>query len=156
MTVQQANRAPGSLPRWAIAIGVLLLLAGLPLAAWLDLRNLSEQSLRLQASDLNSVITSVRGYYAKHVVARVLAHPETTQVIHNYADVPGAIPIPATLSLELGKVIGEQQGNISYRFVSDFPFQGRAPHELDAFETMALAKLRSDPKQLVNDVSWNN
>jgi len=156
MTANQANRSPGSLPKWAIVIGVLLLLAGLPLAAWLDLRNLAEQSLRLQASDLNSVITSVRGYYAKNVVARVLAHPETTQVIHNYADVPGAIPIPATLSLELGKVIGEQQGNISYRFVSDFPFQGRAPHELDAFEKMALAKLRTDPKQLVNDVSWNN
>ena len=69
-------------------------------------------------------------------------HPGATQVIHNYADVPGAIPIPATLSLELGKVIGEQQGNITYRFVSDYPFKGRAPHELDTFEQDALAKLR--------------
>lgn len=156
MTVNQASRSPGSLPKWAIVIGVLLLLAGLPLAAWLDLRTLAEQSLRLQASDLNSVITSVRGYYAKNVVARVLAHPEMTQVIHNYATVPGAIPIPATLSLELGKVIGEQQGNISYRFVSDFPFKGRAPHELDGFEQAALQTLRRDPKQVVNDVSWKN
>jgi adenylate cyclase len=156
MTVNQATRAPGSLPKWAIVIAVLLLLAGLPLAAWLDLRNLSEQSLRLQASDLNSVITSVRGYYGKNVVGRVLAHPGATQVIHNYADVPGAIPIPATLSLELGKVIGEQQGNIAYRFVSDYPFKGRAPHELDNFEQSALDRLRSDPKQTVNDVSWNN
>src|SRR5215216_4839891 len=120
-TTTQVNRTPGSLPRWAIAAGVLLLLAGLPLAAWLDLRNLAERSLRLQASDLNSVITSVRSYYAKNVVARVLADPGATQVIHNYVDVPGAIPIPATLSLELGKVIGEQQGNITYRFVSDYP-----------------------------------
>jgi adenylate cyclase len=156
MTTPQANRSPGSLPRWAIAIGVLLLLAGLPLAAWLDLRNLAEQSLRLQASDLNSVITSVRSYYGKNVVARVLAHPGATEVIHNYIDVPGAIPIPATLSLELGKVIGEQQGNISYRFVSDYPFKGRAPHELDPFEQSALTKLRADPKQVVNQVSWNN
>ena len=156
MTVNQATRAPGSLPKWAIVIAVLLLLAGLPLAAWLDLRNLSEQSLRLQANDLNSVITSVRGYYGKNVVGRVLAHPGATQVIHNYADVPGAIPIPATLSLELGKVIGEQQGNIAYRFVSDYPFKGRAPHELDNFEQAALDKLRSNPKQTVNEVSWNN
>lgn len=156
MSEPQPTKISGSLPRWAIAIGVLLLLAGLPLAAWLDLRNLAERSLRLQASDLNSVITSVRGYYAKNVVGRVLAHPGETQVIHNYTDVPGAIPIPATLSLELGKVIGEQQGNISYRFVSDYPFQGRAPHELDGFEKDALLKLRADPKQIVNDVSWNN
>ncbi len=87
---------------------------------------------------MTSVITSVRSYYSKNVVGRVLAHPGDTQVIHNYADVPGAIPIPATLSLELGKVIGEQQGNITYRFVSDYPFQGRAPHELDSFEQAAL------------------
>lgn len=46
-----------------------------------------------------------------------------------------AIPIPATLSLELGRVIGAQQENITYRFVSDFPFQNRAPHQLDKFET---------------------
>ena len=89
MAVTQANRSPGSLPKWAIVIGVLLLLAGLPLAAWLDLRNLSEQSLRLQASDLNSVITSVRGYYGKNVVGRVLAHPGATQVIHV---VEGGVP----------------------------------------------------------------
>src|SRR5690349_20059848 len=153
MSTNPATRSPGSLPKWAIVIGVLLLLAGLPLAAWLDLRTHAENSLRLQASDLNSVITSVRGYYSKNVVARVLAHPGMTQVIHNYADVPGAIPIPATLSLELGKVIGEQQGNITYRFVSDFPFKGRAPHDLDSFEQGALQKLRGDPKQLINDVS---
>src|SRR5262249_15764821 len=146
MTVTQANRSPGSLPKWAIVIGVLLLLAGLPLAAWLDLRTVAEQSLRLPASDLNSVITRRRGYYSKNVVGRVPGHPEMTQVIHNYATVPGAIPIPATLSLELGKVIGEQQGNISYRFVSDYPFKGRAPHELDSFEQGALQTLRSDPK----------
>src|SRR5436190_4064384 len=94
-------------------IAVLLLLIGLPLAVWLDLRNLAERSLLLQANNLNSVITSVRSYYATNVVARVLASPGGTKVIHNYLEVPGAIPIPATLSLELDKVIGEQQGNIS-------------------------------------------
>jgi len=156
MTSQPATSTPGRLPGWALAIGVLLLLAGLPLAAWLDLRNLAEGSLRLQASDLNSVITSVRSYYSKNVVGRVLAHPGDTQVIHNYADVQGAIPIPATLSLELGKVIGEQQGNITYRFVSDYPFQGRAPHELDSFEQAALTQLRADSSQIINQVSWSN
>ena len=110
-------------------IAVLLLLIGLPLAVWLDLRNLAERSLDLQANNLNSVITSVRSYYARNVVARVLASPGATQVVHNYSSVPGAIPIPATLSLELGKVIGEEQGGIAYRFVSDYPFKGRAPHE---------------------------
>jgi adenylate cyclase len=131
---------------------VLLLLMGLPVAVWLDLRNLSETTLRHQANDLNSVISSVRAYYAANVVARVLASPEATQVIHNYQSVPGAIPIPATLSLELGRVISQQQANISYRFISDYPFRTRLPHFLDHFETNALATLRAHPNQQVTGV----
>ena len=73
--------------------------------------------------------------------------------MHNYETIPGAIPIPATLSLELGRVISEQQQNITYRFVSDYPFKNRAPHLLDEFETDALATLRDDPKQLITEVS---
>ena len=73
------------------------------------------------------------------MVGRVLPRPACTQVVHNYETIPGAIPIPATLSLELGKVISEQQQNITYRFVSDFPFKNRAPHPLDEFETRCAA-----------------
>src|SRR4029077_18796545 len=130
-----------------------LLLAALPVAVWLDLTNLVDAALRRQASDLNSVISSVRGYYATNVVGRVLANPGATQVIHNYEAIPGAIPIPATLSLELGKVIGAQQENITYRFVSDFPFKNRAPHQLDEFEKDALESLRKNPNQKIVDAS---
>ena len=89
------------------------------------------------------------------LVGRVLAAPPgtTTEVTHNYQTIPGAIPIPATLSLELGRVISEQQHNITYRFVSDYPFKNRAAHVLDDFERNALADLRADPNQLVTDVS---
>jgi adenylate cyclase len=132
---------------------IAVLLLALPLAVWLDLTNLAEAALRRQASDLNSVITSVRGYYATNVVARVLANPGSTQVVHNYEAVPGAIPIPATLSLELGKVIGAQQENISYRFVSDFPFKNRTPHQLDEFEKNSLESLRKNPDQKLVDTS---
>ena len=109
--------------------------------------------MRRQASDLNSVITSVRAYYATNVVGRVLAIPGQTQVVHNYETIPGAIPIPATLSLELGNVISEQQHNIIYRFVSDFPFKNRAPHELDDFEKTALRCLRENPDQKIVDAA---
>src|SRR3974377_1504967 len=125
---------------------VLLILVGLPIAVWLDLSDLVETNLHRQASDVNSIISSVRNYYANNVVGRVLASPGTTKVIHNYKDFPGAIPIPATLSLELGKVIGEQQRNIKYRFVSDYPFKNRTPHALDEFETNPLGRLRQNSK----------
>jgi adenylate cyclase len=133
---------------------VAILILGLPLAVWLDLTSLTEAALRRQAIDLNSIITSMRGFYGTNVVGRVLAAPGTsTQVTHNYQSIPGAIPIPATLSLELGHVISEQQNNIVYRFVSDYPFQNRPPHVLDGFESRALAMLRSDPHQVVTETS---
>jgi class 3 adenylate cyclase len=147
--LRDAKRSRGML---LIAL-VVVLLAGLPLAVWLDLRSLSESALSRQAGDVNTVITSVRAFYASNVVGRVLASPGSTQVVHNYETIPGAIPIPATLSLELGRVIGEQQTNISYRFVSDYPFKNRAPHALDEFERTALASLRAQPNQQLTDIS---
>lgn len=149
-TLSAAVRSRG----WALIPFVLVLLAGLPIAVWLDLRNLTENALRHQASDLNSVITSVRTYYAGNVVGRVLASPGQTQVVHNYESIPGAIPIPATLSLEMGRVISEQQQNIAYRFVSDYPFRNRTPHQLDDFERQALTSLRANPHQELTDVSF--
>src|SRR5476651_459267 len=139
--------------RGLVILLVLALLAGLPLAVWLDLRNLTEANLLRQARDLNSVVSSVRAYYASNVVGRVLASPGSTQVVHNYETIPGAIPIPATLSLELGRVISEQQQNISYRFVSDFPFKNRTPHPLDVFETGAFYDLRENSNHIVTDAS---
>ena len=134
-----------------LLVGVLLV--GLPVAVWFDLRNLTEAALLRQARDLNSVVTSMRAYYGSNVVARILESPGSTRVTHNYETIPGAIPIPATLSIELGRVISDQQHNITYRFVSDFPFKNRARHSLDDFETNALASLRNDPNQQLTKVS---
>jgi hypothetical protein len=114
---------------------------------------LTEATLRRQAADLNSAITSICGYYATNVVGRILASSGSTRVLPNYEDVPGAIPVPATLSIELGRVIGEHQSNITYRFVSDFPFKNRAPHALDSFERKTLAALRQNSDQQFTKVS---
>jgi class 3 adenylate cyclase len=130
---------------------VLLVLTGLPVAVWLDMRNLSERALLDQADDLSSMIDSFRNYYARNVVGRVLAGGEKTQVLPHYAQVPGAIPIPATLSLELGSLIN--QGNTQFRFFSDYPFKNRASHAFDAFERRALETLRQDPNARVHEVS---
>jgi adenylate cyclase len=132
---------------------VLTLLAGLPLSVWLDLQHITRVALTRQAEDLTSIITSIRGYYSNNVVARVLASPGHTQVVHNYDSVPGAIPIPATLSLELGKVVDEKQENVSYRFISDLPFANRAAHAMDEFERGALAALRADSARTPVDVT---
>jgi len=138
---------------WLTGLLIAGLLAALPVAVWLDMTNLAEAVLQRQATDLNSVLTSVREYYAANVVRRVLASPGSTAVAHNYEEIPGAIPIPATLSLELGKVVSAQQHNITYRFISDYPFKGRPPHKLDDFERDALQTLRDNPGQKIVESS---
>src|SRR5262245_58019132 len=149
------DRRTAIVHRWALVPLVLLLLAGLPLAVWLDLKNLSERALRLQARDFNSIVTSVRAYYATNVVERVLATPGHSQVAHNYQSIPVSIPSTPTLSIEIGRIIGDQQSDISYRFVSDYPFPERTAREFDAFERAAITSLRQNPKQTISDFSWS-
>ncbi|HYZ45220.1 MAG TPA: adenylate/guanylate cyclase domain-containing protein, partial [Xanthobacteraceae bacterium] len=132
---------------------VLLVLAGLPIAVWLDLRNLSERALTEQADELSSTIDTIRNYYASNIVGRVLAHGDKTQVLPNYGEIPGAIPIPATLSLELGDLINRNNGNTQFRFFSDYPFKNRPRHAFDSFEREALDKLRENPHSRVYGVS---
>jgi adenylate cyclase len=132
---------------------IVLLLLGLPLAVWLDLRSLSSDILRQQAFQTGQIIDDMRGFYATDVVARVLAAHQQVKPVHNYTEIDGAIPIPATLSLELGKRISAQNNAVKYRFVSDYPFIGREPHPLDNFETGALSSLRANPKQQIVSIA---
>jgi adenylate cyclase len=134
---------------------LVIVLAGLPLAVWLDLREISENALRSQVDGLAVVIDNFRDYYANNVVARVLSHPGGTVVVANYEAVPGAIPIPATLSLDLGSGLGDAMAtnHVGYRFFSDYPFANRGPHDFDAFERQALDLLREKEQTSVYQVS---
>ncbi|MBV8613318.1 MAG: adenylate/guanylate cyclase domain-containing protein [Acetobacteraceae bacterium] len=133
----------------AAVVGGLLLL---PIAIWLDLRGLSERMLHLQASDTARVIDDVRAFYASDVVGRITQGDAVTAT-HDYKSTPGAIPIPATLSIELGKLISGRDGTVRYRFVSDLPFKGRGRHNLDTFERDALQSLRQHSRDSVVEAS---
>ena len=134
---------------------LVVVLAGLPAAVWLDLRQVSENTLRRQVDSFATVVGTFRNYYADNVVSRVLSHPSGTTAAANYLDIPGAIPIPATLSLDLGTALGEANAanQMSYRFFSDYPFANRAPHAFDDFERASLAALREKRETRVYDIS---
>ena len=147
VTAQIRSTAPQSI------LLVLVLLLGLPIAAWLDLKALSEDTLARQAQDVSQIINDVRGFYASDVVGRVQGADGKVTAAHNYRQVPGAIPIPATLSLELGRLISSHNNTLKYRFISDLPFHGRETHPMDMFETSALASLRANPNNAVIEYS---
>src|SRR5829696_6428590 len=147
--IGREQRALGPLLAAAVILGLL----GLPVAAWLDLRALSERMLRTQASEISRIIDDMRGFYGSDVVGRILQGSGQATAVHNYRDVAGAIPIPATRSIELGKRISAHDGSVKYRFISDLPFKGREAHELDSYEQRAISSLRANPKEPVIEVS---
>ena len=134
----------------AVTLLVVLALAALPVALWFDLQRLSDHALRAQAESVNELLADVRRYYAENVVARVQSESGNgdggmpMRLAHDYAKHAGAIPIPATLSIELGQLISAREGDVRYRFVSDATFTHRNPHDLSAFEQTALRRFRTE------------
>ena len=96
--VAREQRTFGPLLVAAVVLGLI----GLPVAVWLELRNLSERTLRDQVSEISRVIDDMRPFHGSDVVGRLLqAPPGRVVMTHNYRDVPGAIPIPATLPMKM-------------------------------------------------------
>ncbi|SFK49299.1 adenylate/guanylate cyclase domain-containing protein [Shimia haliotis] len=124
-----------------VALGVLML----PVAVWLDLNSLSHHNLHRQATSLNSLMDNVRDYYASNVVARVQNAEGRPQARHDYHEINGAYPIPATVAIELSDRFSKALRGVEYRFVSDHPFRGRPTDDISDFEQSALDMFR-DPQ----------
>jgi hypothetical protein len=113
------------------------------------LSRLSEQLVKStaleSAAQQAEMLDVVNALYTSQVVERVQSHGIV--VTHDYASKSGAIPLPATFTIESGQRIGERsQTGMLFRLYSDYPFRSRpdgGPH--DDFERVALADLRRNP-----------
>lgn len=130
---------------------IVILLASLLGLPFVMMRAMSQATLAQmtqQASEISLLASNIRSYYADNVIGRLQASDGKAIFSENYRDVHGGIPIPATLSIELGAMFdsAHTDGRISYRFVSDYPFLNRKVPPLDAFEIKALDTLRGNPE----------
>ena len=84
-------------------------------------------------------------YYTAEVVGRLA--DRTIQVTHDYASKKNAIPLPATMSVELADRISKKGAGMRIRLYSDLPFPWRVAEggAKDAFQREALVRLRADP-----------
>jgi adenylate cyclase len=137
--------------QWLRQRGIYLLLflflAGAIGVFW-NLQRQSEalyQTMALQGTALQAqMLEDFRRIYAERVVARTvqLGIPAT----HDYATGTNAIPLPATLSMELGAEINRSTPGALARLYSDYPFPWRRTTKpLDPFERDALTALRAQP-----------
>ena len=89
-------------------------------------------------------LTELRTFYGSEIVERV--KPLGIEVTHDYATKPGAIPIPATFSIEFGKHVSKKGSGMQVRLYSDYPFAFRKDGGArDDFEKEALLQLRKQP-----------
>jgi len=90
-------------------------------------------------------VTQFRNFYAQELVPRAIA--AGVEVTHDYKSRSNALPLPATLTIELGHYMSQVDGGTQVRLYSDLPFPWRASERrLDDFQTQALAHLQKNPE----------
>jgi len=114
------------------------------------LSNLSAQLVRSSALDsaaqISEMLVIVNEDYSQ-IVDRL--YPQKILVTHDYVTRPGAIPLPATMTIDLGNHISEKSASgMRVRLYSDHPFRPRKDGgPRDAFERQALDKLLAKPDE---------
>ncbi len=99
------------------------------------------------AAQHSEILEMVNSRYSSEVVER--AQSKGLEARADYAGHPGAIPLPATFTIDLGEHLAQQkQSGVQVRLYSDYPFRTRKDGgPRDDFETEALARLRADPER---------
>ncbi len=91
-------------------------------------------------------ITQFRNFYAQELVPRAIR--AGVEVTHDYKTRDNALPLPATLTIELGHYMSQVDAGTQVRLYSDLPFPWRAAERsLDDFQTQALRHLKANPEK---------
>jgi two-component system sensor histidine kinase/response regulator len=131
---------------WMLAALLLTVVVALPVGIFYSLTHQAEQRAQREAQALSSIISVFRAYYATNVAGRIQSGGGQVTLSENYHQIPGGVPIPATLSIELGEAITQASGQTGFAmaFVSDAHFLNRQRPAADAFQLEALRAFRAD------------
>jgi PAS domain S-box-containing protein len=146
-TPPTAKRKPLFMNRWALPLltGVLV---GIALALiWLvyasvqqTLLNITQDTAKRQAMS----VTHFRNFYAAEILPR--ARQSGAEVTHDYKNVPGGLPLPATFMIDLGHYLSQHEAGHAVSLYSNYPFPWRvAERKLDEFQQAALTELQQNP-----------
>jgi serine/threonine protein kinase len=138
--------------RWCrrnpLAAGLLLAVSLSSAFGMWELSRLSDylvSSAALESAAQQSVILDeINNFYSEDVVERVKV--KTVEATHDYKTRNGVIPLPATLTIDLGKRISDRsESGVQVRLYSDHPFRTRTDGgPKDQFERDALAHYQND------------
>jgi PAS domain S-box-containing protein len=134
---------------WPLPIlGAILLsvAACLVLLTYQAAANTVEQYTVEMAANQASSVTQFRNYYNNEIVPK--AREAGMTMTHDFRQTPNSLPLPATLTIELGEYLSKVEHNTHVALYSDYPFPWRASgRKLDDFQQQALVHLRSNSEQ---------
>lgn len=110
---------------------------------WRNMEDLRQSSATEAATSYSRAISEFRAFYSREIVPR--ARAAGVAVTHDYRDRKGALPLPATMSIDLAADFRAQVEGVDYNLYSDLPFPWRKDRRLDAFEREALEAIRRNP-----------
>ncbi len=91
-------------------------------------------------------VTQFRNFYTQELVPRAVQ--AGMEVTHDYKSRTNALPLPATLTIDLGHYLSKVDGGTQVRLYSDQPFPWRLhERQLDDFQQQALAHLKIKPNE---------
>jgi len=107
--------------------------------------NMNATAAAERAANLAEAVAGFRTIYTSEVVLRL--KDEGVLITHDYKNHPGAIPLPATLSMQLGQQSSSSFNGFNTRLYSPFPFPDRRPQGglNGEFENKAWQALKQDP-----------
>jgi PAS domain S-box-containing protein len=135
--------------RWPMeSLGGLLMAMGL----WVVLYTYQSSEVMVKQYATESAqthaasITQFRNFYTQELVPRAVQ--AGMNVTHDYQRRDNALPLPATLTIDLGHYLSKVDGGTQVRLYSDQPFPWRvAERGLDDFQRQALEHLKAQPNQ---------
>jgi signal transduction histidine kinase len=124
-----------------LTVGAMLLLA----TVWRYAERTRDATVLQSATTLSYAISEVRAFYANEVVPRATAAGAVAT--HDYAEHADAVPLPITLTMELGQQLSDRERGARFGIFSAYPFPWRQDRALDDFERSALEALNADPSK---------
>jgi len=125
----------------------LLLLLGITYIFWQNYnanKAIAEQVAIDDAGQFAEVAIKFRDFYTSELLPKL--NESGVQITHEFNEIPGAMPLPATFAKELGDYLSTQQEHYKVKLYSDLPFPWRK-QTLDSFELDAMEALRKNPEQ---------
>lgn len=136
----ESTPLPRGLPPFLVGLlvfGALLFALALLFLEEQNAKKAEREAFERIAHAYSVAVLNFRDFYAQVILGQL--HGTDITITHDYAGKPGAVPIPATMSLDLIQFLNSRDMKANMRLVSAYPFPWRADRPLSDFDKTALA-----------------